>query len=644
MCLCNYPNVPAVPPEDWMHWIYASYKVEDVTEMNTMFLHLLVWDKRYTGHFYEDLLTGLFDFTSYLQHVILVLPPQIILADVFEGQMIRVPPRCTTDRLSIQSIYVTERHLKNPRLRIRRVVEEDNDDVVPIIDDESILVKEFYGEFYVSEMVRYPDDCRRVIVSEDEDGLATGVMFLNSNIDVNALNENFELVLYNGLRKPHEKDYFPPGYMIPASETYFSFFSRKPRKETPESSTPSPERSMEDVHYPSESTSNSSVSIEVMPAVPKQATAQEKDPFGDKSLFDMSVTTFLSYLPSIDGSYRPTVTTAFMDSVYDIPQRKTKIESIEIDAVLQSDKVKVPSQPVYYGEVNAFVLEIFSMRDQVKRRWSRNFVEAAFECFPNLDYCAILVPFSHPFIHLLEHFMFVPLRCNKDYPMALHITHRAALLGQPKVREARLCDREDVQELLQKIPKTEQILADFDESMKEERTDLHCYVVQWEDVIVGVAIIRSENEVTYIKRRYHVEDYIVLQNIRHDAYGRILHFVLMPIFSIHLAHFFNEIMRFTNMMVLFYRLTGSALSALTRTHPLTICLKGMVPMHPRQRIVYKYHEFEETDEPQQETEPFSLFMTTPRLSMIPVTYVDSKIVVVGASDCGVAFVEQLAFG
>lgn len=199
-----------------------------MTEGNAMFIHILVWDKRYTGNFFADLLTGLFDITSCLQHVILVVPPQIIIpaADVFEQQMIRIPQYCA-DKPSVQSIYITERHLKNPRLKIRRAVEEDNDDIVAIIDAESSLVKEFYGEFYVSEMIRNPDNCRRLIVSEDDDGFATGVMFLNSNVDVDTLNQNFELRPYNGLRKIHENDKFLRQSMQPASKTFFSIFWRK---------------------------------------------------------------------------------------------------------------------------------------------------------------------------------------------------------------------------------------------------------------------------------------------------------------------------------------------------------------------------------------------------------------------------------
>lgn len=98
--------------------------------------------------------------------------------------------------------------------------------MVSIIDAETPLLKEFYGEFYVSEMVRNPDNCRKLIISEEDD-TATGVMFINKNIDVETLIDNFQLVPYNGLKKPHKKDVIPDEYMKPDSETFFSFFTKK---------------------------------------------------------------------------------------------------------------------------------------------------------------------------------------------------------------------------------------------------------------------------------------------------------------------------------------------------------------------------------------------------------------------------------
>lgn len=63
---------------------------------------------------------------------------------------------------------------------------------------------------------------------------------------------------------------------------------------------------------------------------------------------------------------------------------------------------------MYHGGKNAFVLEIFAMRDGMKPHWSLDFLEAAFDSFPDLDYCVILLPSSHPPCQLLQHFVVRP--------------------------------------------------------------------------------------------------------------------------------------------------------------------------------------------------------------------------------------------
>jgi len=60
--------------------------------------------------------------------------------------------------------------------------------------------------------------------------------------------------------------------------------------------------------------------------------------------------------------------------------------------------------PKYYGKLNAFSLEIIAMRDDAKPHWFYNFLEGAFNCFQDLDYCVILLPSSHPCQSFLQYF------------------------------------------------------------------------------------------------------------------------------------------------------------------------------------------------------------------------------------------------
>ncbi|XP_043265617.1 cilia- and flagella-associated protein 61-like [Colletes gigas] len=580
MCLCNYPNVPSVIAQDWPAWLGTLYGLENVTERDSMFVHFLVWDRRYTGHFFEDLLTGLFDVASYLLHVILVLPPRVIPADVFEQQMIRISSKCSTNTYSVQSLYVTVRHSKNSRLRIRRIVEnetfprdreEDNDLVIPIIGAESRLVEEFYGEYYVSEMVRYPNDYRQLIVSEDHDGLATGVMFLNRRVDVDALNENFELGPYNGLRKPSEDDVFPPGSMEPASETFFSIFSGKPRTKRIYGDSLSTLISAEDLEEPNESNSLKDLNDRRDEKfTEKPITFSKSDILSESSITDNFSDNYGSKMQ----------TSVFQDTLLDIPPR-----TIEMQQRLSDDAVRYASS-VSFGATND----------------SRG---------PSRGLGRRLSAFA---------------RNSKGGEHAERLggggdeaTLRPVLLRLPMER----CDNRRGDSLV--IPSTRELLRSYSISASDRA-------------------ISAEKDVVFIKRRYHVEDYMATQNVAYDAHGCILHFVLTPIFSVHLRFFFREMMRLSGLAVLYYRLEERALSALTRSQPLATCLDAMVFVNPRQRIEYKFHGCAETDKPKTTSEPFALFMTTPRLANLGHFIVDAKVVVVGASDCGVAFMEHLALG
>lgn len=56
----------------------------------------------------------------------------------------------------------------------------------------------------------------------------------------------------------------------------------------------------------------------------------------------------------------------------------------------------------------------------------------------------------------------------------------------------------------------------------------------------------------------------------------------------------------------------------------------------------KYYKKERTEE--LFDEPFALFLITPRLSLIKKELITTRVVVVGASECGLAFTDALTLG
>lgn len=85
-------------------------------------------------------------------------------------------------------------------------------------------------------------------------------------------------------------------------------------------------------------------------------------------------------------------------------------------------------------------------------------------------------------------------------------------------------------------------------------------------------------------------------------------------------------------------------------HPLVSCLDDMIPVNPRKQAEYKFPIISENLDScendvrneDNDNNKFSLFITSPRLATMPRVIIDMKIVIVGASECGIAFAEYLA--
>lgn len=126
----------------------------------------------------------------------------------------------------VQSLYLFQRENFVINYKLRRAVEEDNDDLVPLVDAHDPRFKKMYGEFYISELLtKHADQGRHLIVAEHGSelietapegrgkynfhqdhfrlnaGVAVGMLCLNEYVNYDSLREEFELSPYNGLKK-----------------------------------------------------------------------------------------------------------------------------------------------------------------------------------------------------------------------------------------------------------------------------------------------------------------------------------------------------------------------------------------------------------------------------------------------------------
>lgn len=60
--------------------------------------------------------------------------------------------------------------------------------------------------------------------------------------------------------------------------------------------------------------------------------------------------------------------------------------------------------PRFAGKPNAFVIELFALRDDMDPRLGFDFLLAAFEVFPELEFGILTVPSEYPPFPFLDHF------------------------------------------------------------------------------------------------------------------------------------------------------------------------------------------------------------------------------------------------
>lgn len=85
----------------------------------------------------------------------------------------------------------------------------DNDDLIPLLNSYTEVLKSTYGDFYVAELIEAQNEQNKCVVAE-ANGFAMGLMAITTDANVELLNECFELRPFHGLRKVHVGDILKP--------------------------------------------------------------------------------------------------------------------------------------------------------------------------------------------------------------------------------------------------------------------------------------------------------------------------------------------------------------------------------------------------------------------------------------------------
>uniref|UniRef100_U3JPT9 Cilia and flagella associated protein 61 n=1 Tax=Ficedula albicollis TaxID=59894 RepID=U3JPT9_FICAL len=598
----DYPNWNITDQAEWEPFLHKNYPDNKCTPVNTLFVHLFVAKEEYAAGCSQEIVRSTFILLPELQYILLFIPPEerlgfshseLDMGDVFE----RMLPAAGSPMERGFSLLACPRHRCHPQLYVRQARLEDYDDLMLIWTPQSETLKETYGEHVLVDLIEREGEEKQAAVCE-VGGTAVGFMSLCSHVNTSLFQDCFDLGPFHGLCKPHPEDILkvPRKPSVHGDEDESTQASEKPEPV----SSPSSE------HVPG---ADAAVQKEETLAV-----SQTELPVGDGSS------------TASEGSAAP---------------------------LLETDE-EGDLLPVYRGASNAFLIRLFFIDEKYETR-SLDFLQYAFSVFPDRDLCVMLVPHHIPELPLMQSFVrAVPVpSCTSHLGRELYVFHRAGLLTSFNVRKAVTSDLEGIKTLVETLSLSERMWDDskiFTEARREpDGMPVQAFVAEVADQIVGVSVTRDEMDIEYIRSHYNIEDFILFHHHQQEEHGHLCHFVLNPAFHHYTKYFLKEILRLGHKSSLYYPIYPEYVEGKLQrpcAHSLTSALHAMAPVRPRRQIVYPLRELGanapserlSADQPK-----YSLNHTNRKLVLESKVCINTRIVVVGASDVGISFLETLVF-
>ncbi|XP_075269803.1 cilia- and flagella-associated protein 61 isoform X2 [Opisthocomus hoazin] len=591
----DYPNWNITDQHDWELFLHENYINNKCTPLNTLFMHLFVAKEEYVAGCSQEIVRRAFITVPELQFILLFIPADETLGPDMENVFEKVTTAPGSGVGINFTLLVCHRHRYHPQLYIRKARLEDYDDLMPIWTRQSETLKETYSEHFLIDLIKCQDEENQAVVCEDGD-TAVGFMSLCSQVNVSLFQECFDLGPFHGLCKPHPEDIL-----------------KMPQK-------PSIQEDEDRSNQTSQGTE--SVSSQNSEHVHDRDAAVQKD-------------------ESIAISH----TELLLD---DVGGKGFKASAM----LLHETEVKGAFHPMYRGASNAFCIRLFCIDEKHETR-SQDFLHYAFKLFPDKDFCVMLVPHHVPEFHLIQSFARVVPFCTSQLGHELYVFHRAGLLKSLNVRRATTNDILGVKMLIKTLSLKESILNDLKIFTLARRdadgTPVQAFIAEVLDQIVGVSVIRDEMDIEYIRSHYNIEDFIHFNHHQEEEHGHLYHFVLSPIFRHYTKHFLKEILRLAHKSCLYYTIYPQYIEGEFQNpcaHSLTSALHYMVPVRPRRQIVYPLEELginAPSEQVSKDQLSYSLNHINQKLVLESKASINTRIVVVGASDVGISFLETLIF-
>ncbi|XP_023393515.1 cilia- and flagella-associated protein 61 isoform X7 [Pteropus vampyrus] len=513
------------------------------------------------------------------------------------------------------------------RLNIIYLLEKANLAITLCNDKEEIMAQATFLD-YPNWNVAKQDDWVSVFLELDNEipctveGVAVGFMSVCSRVNMKLLHECFDLGLFHGLCIPH-----PDDVLEPPQELSVQGSQDAELRNSSQDSQKTVEEPLE--HVSSEARKRESIQGKIT----EEAAIEE--------------------LSSIVQSGN----TSEIEDLENLGQESTEDDTNYYGSNVSSASISLSEEtnyfrPIYMGASAAFCIQLFCIDEKHEAR-SLDFMNFVFSLFPDKNFCIISLPHLTPEFVLIQNFVKIVPFNNCTLEQDLYVFHRAGLLKTINIRLANLSDTPGVENLVSTLMLKTSILEDLKQYNEARRdpdgTPLQAFVADVAEQIVGIAVIRNEMDIEYIRSHYNIEDFIYFSHHQREEHGHLYHFALNPIFRHYTKFFLKEILRLGYKSCLYYPIYPEFRESkfqISYAHSLTSALHYLVPVRPRRQIVYPLEKLginAPSKAVSKDLLSYALNHTNRKLTLEPKITVNARIVVVGASNVGISFLETLVF-
>lgn len=291
---------------------------------------------------------------------------------------------------------------------------------------------------------------------------------------------------------------------------------------------------------------------------------------------------------------------------------------------------------------------------------STDFLKYAFNLFPDRDYLIVTQPHTVPENALLNKFTLVPKTMNNTFSHVLYLIHRDYLLEQDiEVTRTVPEDYAQIEELLFSNPTVTNDSPELTLGMFKQATAADspwlAFSARVEDSVVAAFLISRSVNLNYYVSHFHVQDQILMAE--HDSQGhtRLIYSIINPIFEKSTRFLIKELLRLSDKTALYFEIQSKTVIP-TIFHELIHIRSRRFPHFLDRKWDHERYDApndeevensvipvdgKERDPLDEEEAPFALCFTTKRLLSEPKILKNSRVVVIGASDTGISFIEAL---